>query len=129
MVTLLQYEFFSRRGIAAQQAMCVPVRYRDAETTLPSTCRTVFSELHRTSIPVITQQPYSPDLAPSDFWLFSTLKMGLKGTRFATMEDIKSNATAELRRIPKEAFRQCFQPCQGRWSKCVRAQGFYFEGG
>jgi hypothetical protein len=29
--------------------------------------------------------------------------MGLKGTRFATMEDIKSNATAELRKIPKEA--------------------------
>jgi hypothetical protein len=39
------------------------------------------------SIPVITQPPYSPDLAPGDFWLFPTLKMGLKGTRFATMED------------------------------------------
>jgi len=25
----------------------------------------------------------------SEFWLFPTLKMGLKGTRFATMEDIK----------------------------------------
>jgi hypothetical protein len=35
--------------------------------------------------------------------------MGLKGTRFATMEDIKSNATAELQKIAKEAFRRCFQ--------------------
>jgi len=61
------------------------------------------------SIPVITQPPYSPDLAPSDFWLFHTLKMVLKGTRFATMEDIKSNAMAELQRIPKEAFHRCFQ--------------------
>ena len=41
------------------------------------------------NIPVITQPPYSPDLAPSDFWLFPTLKMGLKGTRFATVEDIE----------------------------------------
>jgi hypothetical protein len=57
---------------------------------------------------------YSPDLAPSDFWLFHTLKMGLKGTRFATMEDIKSNVTAELRRIPKEAFHQSFQQWQNR---------------
>jgi hypothetical protein len=32
---------------------------------------------------------FCPDLALSDFWLFPTLKMGLKGTRFATMEDIK----------------------------------------
>jgi len=71
------------------------------------------------SIPIITQPPYSPDLAPSDFWLFPTLKMGLKGTRFVSMEDIKSNATAELRKIPEEAFRRCFQQWQDRWSKCV----------
>jgi len=28
--------------------------------------------------------------------------MGLKGTRFTTMEDIKSNATAELQKIQKK---------------------------
>jgi len=71
------------------------------------------------STPVITQPSYSPDLAPSEFWMFPTLKMGLKGTRFATMEVIKWNATAELRKIPKEAFRRCFQQWQDRWSKCV----------
>jgi len=64
------------------------------------------------SIPVITQPPYSPDLTASDFWLFPALKMGLKWTRFATMEDIKSNATAELRKIQKETFRRCFQQWQ-----------------
>ncbi|PNF22340.1 hypothetical protein B7P43_G18376 [Cryptotermes secundus] len=80
------------------------------------------------SIPVITQPPYSPDLAPSDFWLFPTPKIGLKGTRFATTEDIKLNATVELRKIPKEAFHRSFQQWQDRWSKCVRAQGSYFEG-
>jgi hypothetical protein len=64
------------------------------------------------SISVITQQPYSPNLILSDFWLFPTLKMGLKGTRFATIEDIKLNVMAELWKIPKEAFRQCFQQWQ-----------------
>jgi len=66
------------------------------------------------SIPVINEPPQSPDLAPSDFWLFSALKMGLKGTHFSTMEDIKSNATAGLPKIPKEAFRRCFQQWQDR---------------
>ena len=47
------------------------------------------THLKEKSIPIITQPPYFPDLAPSDFWLFSTLKMGLRGTRFATMEDIE----------------------------------------
>jgi hypothetical protein len=61
------------------------------------------------SIPVITQPPCSPNLAPSDFCLFRTLKMGLKGTCFATVEDIEWNATTELQKIPKEAFRRSFQ--------------------
>jgi len=54
--------------------------------------------------------------------------MALKGTHFATMEDIKWNATVELQKIPKEAFRRFFQQWQDRWSKCVCAQGSYFEG-
>jgi hypothetical protein len=64
------------------------------------------------SIPVITQPPYFSDLALSDFWLFPTLKMGLKGMRFATMEDIKWNATTKLQKIPKEIFHWCFQQWQ-----------------
>jgi len=44
------------------------------------------------------------------------------------MEDIESNAMAELRKIPKEAFRQCIQQWKDRWSKCVCAEGSDFEG-
>jgi hypothetical protein len=65
--------------------------------------------LAKKDIPVIIKLLHSPDLASSDFWLFPPLKMGLKGTCFATMKDFKSNATAELWKIPKEAFRRCFQ--------------------
>jgi hypothetical protein len=54
--------------------------------------------------------------------------MGLKGVRFTTVEDIKSNVIAELRKIPKEAFHWCFQQWQDQWSKWVCAQGSYSEG-
>jgi hypothetical protein len=53
------------------------------------------------NIPAITQPSYSVDLSLGDFCLFPTLKIGLNGTRFANMEDIKSNVTAELRKMPK----------------------------
>jgi hypothetical protein len=36
-----------------------------------------------------TQKPYSSDHTPTDFWLFPTSKMGLKGASFASMENIK----------------------------------------
>jgi hypothetical protein len=72
-------------------------------------------------IPVITQPLYSPNLALSNFWLFPTMEMGLKGTRFTIMEDIKLNVTAKLQKMPNKAFRQCFKQWQDRWSACVCA--------
>ena len=51
-----------------------------------------------------------------------------QGDAFRTMEDIESNATAELRKNPKEVSRQCIQQWQDRWNKCVCAQGSDFEG-
>ena len=62
-------------------------------------------------MPVICPAPYSPDMAPCDFWLFPKLKRPLKGKRFQTREDIMTAMTAELNTILKEAF-----------------QGDYFEG-
>jgi len=41
---------------------------------------------NRTS--VIIHPPYSPDLAPADFFLFPKLKTTLKGRRFQTIEEI-----------------------------------------
>jgi transposase len=35
---------------------------------------------------VVPQPPYSPDLAPADFFLFPKLKSSLKGRRFQAVE-------------------------------------------
>nr|CAI5864484.1 unnamed protein product [Callosobruchus analis] len=37
----------------------------------------------------IVHPPYSPDLAPCDFFLFPRLKRDMKGKRFATVEEVK----------------------------------------
>src|SRR5215469_2121310 len=44
--------------------------------------------LAKHGIPAVRQPPYSPDMAPCDFWLFSKLKTALKGSRFETREEI-----------------------------------------
>jgi transposase len=44
--------------------------------------------------------PYSPHLAPVDFYLFLRLKSALKGRRFCDATDIIKNATEELKRLP-----------------------------
>ena len=48
---------------------------------------------------VVPQPPYSPDLAPADFFLFPQLKSSLKGRRFQTVEEREENSIRDLRAI------------------------------
>jgi len=52
--------------------------------------------LAKNSIAVLEQPPYSPHLAPCDFFFFSKLKEVIKGTRFQDSEAIKTAMTREL---------------------------------
>jgi hypothetical protein len=45
--------------------------------------------------------PYSPDLAPCDFWLFPKLETDLKVHRFADIADIQGHVTTILQSIPE----------------------------
>jgi hypothetical protein len=52
--------------------------------------------------------PYSPDLAPVDFYLFPQLKSGWKGQHFCDSTDIVENVTEELKRLLPNFFQKCF---------------------
>jgi hypothetical protein len=78
-------------------------------------------------IPVVPHPPYSPDLAPCDFFLFPRIKMKLKGRRFDD-DTIKMNTTRELNMLSREDFQRCFQKWQERWDKCILSAEDYFEG-
>ncbi len=71
---------------------------------------------------------YSPDLAPSDFWIFPRLKKGLRGCRFATITDLEQAVDEEIGSIGSE-YKDCmlvkWPAC---WRKCATLQGNYFEG-
>jgi hypothetical protein len=56
------------------------------------------------------------------------LKTALKGHRFSNIADIQGHATTILQSIPEEEFQKCFEQWKNRLSKCIGAQGDYFEG-
>ena len=76
----------------------------------------------------MSQPPYSPDMAPGDFFLFPKIKRTLKGRRFTAIDDIKSATLKELKTIPKIEFEKCFEDWKKRWHKCIMSNGDYFEG-
>ncbi|UYV76948.1 hypothetical protein LAZ67_14002538 [Cordylochernes scorpioides] len=74
------------------------------------------------------QPPYSPDLAPCDFFLFPKLKRPMKGRRYATLDEIKTASKEELKKNFFYDFLKCFEDWKNRWHKCIISHGDYFEG-
>ncbi|UYV73518.1 KDM1A [Cordylochernes scorpioides] len=77
---------------------------------------------------MMPQPPYSPDLAPCDFFLFPKLKRPMKGRRYAMLDEIKMASKEELKKILKNDFLKCFEDWKNRWHKCIISHGHYFEG-
>ena len=85
-------------------------------------------QLAKNSITNMDHPSYLPDFAPCDFWLFQKLKNALKVQRFADLSDIQRNVKTSLRGIPETDFQDCFRKRHHRLTKCIAAQGEYFEG-
>ncbi|UYV72760.1 hypothetical protein LAZ67_10000554 [Cordylochernes scorpioides] len=69
---------------------------------------------------MMPQPPYSPDLAPCDFFLFPKLKRPMKGRRYATLDEIKTASKEELKKIFFNDFLKCFEDWKNRWHKAPK---------
>jgi hypothetical protein len=85
--------------------------------------------LAKQQVTVLPHPPYSPDLAPCDFFFSPRLQEKLCGRRFQSAEEIITAIKEAVRDLPANIFQQCFQHLYQRWQSCVVANGDYFEGG
>ena len=75
-------------------------------------------------IKTVPQAPYSPDLAPYNFWLFPKLR----GCGYETIEEMKEAVTKVIDTLTQQDFHGAFQKLLERYNKCIAAGGDYFEG-
>ena len=83
--------------------------------------------LTKMGIKTVPHPPYSPDLAPYDFWLFPKLKEKLRRCRYETIE-MKEAMTKVIDTLTQEDFEGAFQKLLERYNKCIAVGGDYFEG-
>ena len=74
-------------------------------------------------IMTVRHPPYSPNLAPCDFWLFPKLR----GCRYEAIEEMKEAVTKVIDTLTQEDFPGVFQKLF-EWYKCIAVGGDYFEG-
>ena len=79
------------------------------------------------NVAVLHHPPYSPDLAPANYFLFPKLKFSLKGQHFQTLEEIQCALTMKLNNISKTAFLEGMNKLKERANTCIDQVGMYFE--
>ena len=82
------------------------------------TIRDLTDHFAKNSTHIVPQPPYSPDLAPCEFWLFPKLKRP-RELRFDTIEEIQAESKKALKAIPEIEFNNCFDDWKNRWHKCI----------
>ena len=71
--------------------------------------------------------PYSPDLSPSDFYLFLHLKKFLGGKRFDDDDDLKDAVREWLTSQGAAFYEEGVQKRMPRYGKCLNNGGEYVE--
>lgn len=75
----------------------------------------------------INHPPYSPDLAPSDYFLFPNLKKDLRGKRFTDDNELKSAINEHFSGQEENYFFKEIEKLISRSNKCIDIMGDYIE--
>jgi len=75
---------------------------------------------------IFDHPPYSPDLAPSDYHLFSKMKVWLATQRFHTNEELMDGVKTWLHNLAAPFFDEGLQKLVPRY-KCLNVDGNYVE--
>ena len=111
----------TRRGSLTQSVL---LQHDNAKPHVSFKTKAAIREL---GFEVMPHPAYSPDLAPSDYWLFARVKDWLSGKNFSSNSALASSVNQWVKVTPKDFFTSGLQRLPVRWQKCIDARGDYFE--
>ena len=85
------------------------------------------AKFHELRYELLPHPPYSPDLAPSDFFLFPNLKKWLAGKKFTSNEEAINETNAYFEEFPKSYYLNGIKKLEDRCNKCLELNGDYVK--
>ena len=76
---------------------------------------------------VLPHLSYSPDIAPSDYYLFRSMAHGLADQQFRSYEDIEKWLDSWIASKDEHFYRNDIRALPERWAKVVANDGQYYE--
>jgi histone-lysine N-methyltransferase SETMAR len=98
-----------------------------ADNARPHVARQTIGFLEQNGMKRGPHPPYSPDLAPSDFYLFGYVKGCLAGNAFADADELLDAVQRILEGIEKATLQAVFLEWMERLEKCIDTNGEYVE--
>ena len=74
---------------------------------------------------ILNDPPYSPDMAPSDYYLFRLMEHSLRGKNFVNLNDIQNHLDNFFGIKPEEFYRTGMEKLPGRLRKVLENNGHY----
>ena len=87
------------------------------------TCKIAMDAVEQNEYELIPHPAYSPDLAPSDYFLFTNLKKDIRGRHFRVMAAVEE----WVRDKDLGFFSSGLMTLEHRWSKCIILESNYIE--
>ena len=76
---------------------------------------------------LLPHPPYSPDHAPSDYYLFAHLKRMLQGKRFGSNKEAIAKTKAYFEAKDKSFYKKGIEMLEKRWNECITLEGDYVD--
>ena len=86
-------------------------------------CVVLMAKFHELRYELLPDPPYSPHLAPSDYFLFSNLKKWLGEKRFYSNDEIISQTNTYFEDLDKFYFLEGIQKLEKRWTEYIQLEG------
>ena len=76
---------------------------------------------------VMAHSAYSPDLAPTDYHLFRSLKHSLRDNSFENVEDLRNHLDSFFDSKPQSFYRHGIRQLPVKWQRVITNKGNYFD--
>ena len=108
---------------------------KDAEVNSPKgfcsnrvhTCKIAMDAVEQNGYELIPHPAYSPDFAPSDYFLFPNLKKDIRGRHFRSNEEVVAAVEEWVRDKDPGFFSSELMALEHHLSKCIILEGNYIE--
>jgi [histone H3]-lysine36 N-dimethyltransferase SETMAR len=87
--------------------------------------RKMIAKMHELGYKLLLHPSYSPDLAPSDFFLFADLKRMFAGKKFNTNEEVIAKTEASFGAMSKSYYQSGIGKLYDRYNRCIALESIY----